>query len=353
MIRRLTLIALIVALATSFAWASGSKESGAAASGQSLKLQSNGMPEYTGAPATLTFWSWVPGIDKAVAAFEKAYPNIKVKWENVGNGTAEYSKLITAMQAGSGAPDVAQIEYQAIPTFINQGGLVDLAKHGAQQVKDQFVPWTWAQVSRGSSVYAIPQDTGPLAFAYRKDIYDKYGLTVPKTWQEFAADAKKLHDATNGKVYMTNFDAVGSGNGSYLLGLVWADGGNIWKLNGDTWTQTLDSAKVNKVANFWMGLIKNGEVGTVTAASYLEGIASRFPDPSHDLELELRTGHAPDEIVRFSIEQPHSVVVMSTHGASGFERMRRGSVTDAVVRGAATPTLVVPPVPSLLGPAIH
>jgi multiple sugar transport system substrate-binding protein len=63
---------------------------------------------------------------------------------------------------------------------------------------------------------------------------------------------------------MSNFDAVGSGNGSYLLGLVWADGGNVWKLNGDTWTQTLNSAKVKKVADFWMNLINNGEVGTVT-----------------------------------------------------------------------------------------
>lgn len=264
MLRRFWLVAVILAVVTGFVWAHGSQEKATTSSGQTLKLGANGMPEYTGPAVTLHFWSWVPGIDKTVAAFEKAYPNIKVKWDNVGNGTAEYSKLLTALQAGSGAPDVAQVEYQALPTFINQGGLVDIAKYGAQQVKSQFVPWTWAQVSRGSKVYAIPQDTGPLAFAYRKDIYAKYGLTVPKTWQQFAADAKKLHNATNGKVYMTNFDAVGSGNGSYLLGLVWADGGHIWQLNGDTWNQNLDGPKVKKVADFWMNLIKNGDVATVT-----------------------------------------------------------------------------------------
>ena len=262
--RRLLVLVAVFLLAAAAVWASGSKESAGTASGATLKLQANGMPEYSGPAVTLNFWSWVPKIDKAIAAFEKAYPNIKIKWDNVGNGTAEYNKLVTALQAGSGAPDVAQVEYQALPTFISQGALVDLSKQGASQVKDQFVPWTWSQVSRGSSVYAIPQDTGPLAFAYRKDIYDKYGLTVPKTWQEFAADAKKLHDATNGKVYMTNFDGVGTGNGSYLLGLVWADAGHIWKLNGDTWTQSLNDAKVKKVANFWMDLIKKGEVGTVT-----------------------------------------------------------------------------------------
>lgn len=262
--RRISLVLLMLLALTFSLWAGGSKEAPGATGGQALTLDAQGMPVYNGPEVTLSFWSWVPGIDKAIAQFEKAYPSIKIKWDNVGNGTAEYNKLVTALQAGSGAPDVAQIEFQAIPTFINSGGIVDLSKYGANKVKDHFVPWTWSQVSRGNSVYAIPQDTGPLAFAYRKDIFDKYGLQVPKTWDEFAATAKKLHDATNGKVFITNFDAVGTGNGSYLLGLVWADGGSIWHLNGDTWTQSLNGPKVKKVSDFWAGLIKNGEVGTVT-----------------------------------------------------------------------------------------
>jgi len=259
--KTIVIVPVIAAIALSLAACGGAGARGAMGS---FKLGANGMPVYNGPKATLSFWSWVPGIDKAVAAFEKAYPRITIKWDNVGNGTAEYSKLLTALQAGSGAPDVAQIEYQAMPTFINQGGLVDLAKHGAAQIKGQFAPWTWAQVSRGDAVYAIPQDTGPLAFAYRKDLYDKYHLTVPTTWDQFAADARKLHAESRGKVFMTNFDAVGSGNGSYLLGLVWADAGHVWQLNGDTWTQSLNSPKVKKIADFWANLIRRGDVATVT-----------------------------------------------------------------------------------------
>ena len=249
-------IALLVALVLV---ACSSK--GATGASSQIKLGSDGMPVYTGPAVTLNFWSWVPGIDKAVATSEKAYPKITVKLDNVGSGVGEYSKLVTALQAKSGAPDVAQVEYQALPTFINDGGLADLSKYGAAQVQDQFVPWTWSQVSRGDKVYAIPQDTGPLAFAYRKDIFDKYGLTVPKTWEEFAQDGKKLHDATNGKVFMTNFDAAGTGNGSWLLGLIWADGGSIWNLNGDSWTQSLTGPKSLKVANFWAEMVQKGYVG--------------------------------------------------------------------------------------------
>ena len=100
MIRRLSLVLAIFTLVGAMVWAGGQKESASATGGSMLKFSSNGMPEYTGPAVTLSFWSWVPGINKAVAAFEKAYPNIKIKWDNVGNGTAEYNKLITALQAG-------------------------------------------------------------------------------------------------------------------------------------------------------------------------------------------------------------------------------------------------------------
>ena len=37
-------------------------------------------------PTTLTFWTWVPNIEKEVALFEAAYPAIDVKVENVVRG---------------------------------------------------------------------------------------------------------------------------------------------------------------------------------------------------------------------------------------------------------------------------
>ena len=68
-------------------------------------------------PATLTFWTWVPDIKNEVALFEKKYPNIKINVVNAGQGLDEYTKLTTALKAGTGAPDVVQIEYSYIPTF--------------------------------------------------------------------------------------------------------------------------------------------------------------------------------------------------------------------------------------------
>ena len=68
-------------------------------------------------PTELTFWTWVPDIQKEVALFQRKYPAIKVNVVNAGQGQPQYPKLRTALTAGSGAPDVAQLEFQNIPTF--------------------------------------------------------------------------------------------------------------------------------------------------------------------------------------------------------------------------------------------
>jgi multiple sugar transport system substrate-binding protein len=209
---------------------------------------------------TLTVWSWVPGLDKTVQGFEKAYPNITVKVVNFGGSSDTYQKLRTAIKAGSGAPDVAQIEYDVLPSFITTGALADLTQYGADKVKDFFVPWTWGQVSPdGQHVFGIPQDTGPLAMVYNKAIFDKYNLKVPKTWDEYAAEAAKLNQASSGQVKMGNFYAD---TGAWFMGMVWAAGGHFFSLDGNTWSQTLNSETAQKVLSYWNNLIQKGYVST-------------------------------------------------------------------------------------------
>src|SRR5919201_5977193 len=98
---------------------------------------------------TLTFWSWVPHLQDEVNLFNKTHPDIQVKLVNVGQGSTEYQKLRTALKAGSGAPDVVQIEFQYIPTFTTIKGLVDISQYGASALAKDYVPWTWAQVAEG------------------------------------------------------------------------------------------------------------------------------------------------------------------------------------------------------------
>ncbi len=212
-------------------------------------------------PITLEVWSWVGGLDKTAAEFQQAYPNIKVHVNSFGSGGAQYAKMQTAIKAGSGGCDVAQIEYDFLPSFISTDGLVDLSKYGANDVKSYFVPWTWGQVSPDSkAVYGIPQDSGPLALMYNKKIFDQYGLTVPTTWDEFSQQAEKLTQASGGKVKMANFYPTSA---PWFIGLAWANGAEMFKTQGDSWVQSINGPESEKVLAYWDGLIKKKYVTAI------------------------------------------------------------------------------------------
>lgn len=70
-----------------------------------------------------------------------------------------------------------------------------------------------------------------------------------------------------------------------------------------------------------------------------------------DLEPVMETGEARREILRRLEEQPVDLVLLSTHGRGGFERLMLGSVAAEVVRESPVSVLLVPP-PAALGSAL-
>ena len=211
-----------------------------------------------GGVVNLTFASWVPNLQPVIDMFNKSHPNIQVKWESVpagANGT--YAKFFTEITAKN-APDLGQVEYQFLPTFEATGGLLDMSQYGASSIKNDFVPWTWNQVTQGSSVYAIPQDTGPMAMYYRADLFKKYNIPVPQTWADYATAAAKLH-AANSSYYITDFPPKEAGQ---YLGLEWQAGAQPFQINGNSWKVALNDSTSKMVASYWQGLLDKKLVKT-------------------------------------------------------------------------------------------
>jgi nucleotide-binding universal stress UspA family protein len=72
----------------------------------------------------------------------------------------------------------------------------------------------------------------------------------------------------------------------------------------------------------------------------------RFTQPvagTAAFDVVVREGNPVDEIVAEVAQMRADLVVMGTHGRSGFERLFLGSVTEKVVRKVACPMLTVPP----------
>jgi multiple sugar transport system substrate-binding protein len=214
-------------------------------------------------PTTLTVWAWAPQTGDIVKAFEKQYPKVKIDLVNAGTGSAEYTKLENAIKAGSGAPDVAQIEYYALPQFALQGALADLSGDGLGSAQSQFSTAVWDSVNVGGKLVGLPQDTGPMALFYNKTIFDKYGLTVPTTWAQYAADAAKLH-AANPKEYIGN----DTGDPGFVTSMIWAAGGDPYQVSGTKdVTINLQDAGSKKFAGLWSPLITKDLLAPVTSWS--------------------------------------------------------------------------------------
>jgi multiple sugar transport system substrate-binding protein len=206
---------------------------------------------------TLQYWDAVSGMDQVVALWNKQNPNIQVQTKNISND--QYGTLGNALKAGT-APDLAQVGYDELPDLRTQGAFVDdSACADAVAAKSKFVPWTWSQTSFGDTgVFAIPQDTGPMALYVRSDIFSQYGLSIPKTWDEYATDAQKLHTA-NPSLDITFFDP---NNAEWFNGLLWQAKANMYGYSGDKWHVSVDSAQSKQVAQYWQNLINAKEVRT-------------------------------------------------------------------------------------------
>jgi multiple sugar transport system substrate-binding protein len=210
----------------------------------------------------LSYTSWIPGIEKVVDVWNEKNPDIQVKVQTGPNGNGgTYKNFFNQLSAGN-APDLGQIEYDALPNFRVQDGLTNLAScANVSESKDDFIDWTWNQVTFGEddAVYAVPQDTGPMAMYYRKDLFEAAGIPVPTTWDEYAAAAAKIREQGG---YITNFP---QNDVNWFAGLVWQKDGSWFTNDGDAWDVTLTSPESEEVADYWQNLIAGDLVSKVPA----------------------------------------------------------------------------------------
>ncbi|WP_379616980.1 ABC transporter substrate-binding protein [Pseudonocardia sp. GCM10023141] len=211
-------------------------------------------PAPAGGKVDLTYWGWDPNMEKVVAKWNDAHPDIHVTLTNPAGGDQLVSKMITAHQAGNG-PDIAKVEYQSLPSLVSNGVVADITD-ATKDTVGKFDDATLRPVRFEGKVYGVPQDVAPLMLFYRQDLFQQYGIAVPKTWDEYARAAATLHQKAP-TVTMTNFDAADPG---WFTGLAQQAGADWWSSTGSTWHVDINGAATKKVAAYWEGLVASGVV---------------------------------------------------------------------------------------------
>lgn len=209
-----------------------------------------------GAPVEVRFASWVPNIRNAVELFNREHRDIHVTLEEMTAGPdGGYAKLLSAVRAGN-APDVAQVGYDQLPSFLVAGALEDVTEYAADD-ESKFIPWQWKQGVFGDKVYAIPQASGPMAFYYRKDLFQRWGVQPPRTWDDFAAAADKIK--TRGASIVT-FPPT---QAPFFMGLAQQAGQQWFTPEDDAWKVTVDNPDTQRMAAYWQGLLDRRAVATM------------------------------------------------------------------------------------------
>jgi multiple sugar transport system substrate-binding protein len=184
-----------------------------------------------------------------------------VCWTNAGQGNDEYTKFSTAIESGSGAPDVIMLESEVLSSFSIRDALVDLSEYGAAEVKGNYTEGAWTDVTSGDAVYAIPVDGGPHG-------HDLPARTSSRSTVSPSEDLGRIRrcgpaaEGRGGEGVLTNFPT----NGRAFSQALFAQNGSV-PFEYDSTKPTEIGINVNddgskEVLEYWDSLVKKGLVTT-------------------------------------------------------------------------------------------
>jgi raffinose/stachyose/melibiose transport system substrate-binding protein len=129
-------------------------------------------------------------VDDIINAYEKEHPDVDIQTEILGN--EQYKEKVKVLSASNELPDVG-ITWAAgyMKPFVDGkmfAPLDDIAK------EDNFVAGTLDAFSVDEKPYAVPLELNITPVYYNKEIFEKYNLEAPKTYDEFLNVVETLAD---------------------------------------------------------------------------------------------------------------------------------------------------------------
>ncbi len=225
--------------------------------------------------------------------YQQLHPNVKISFNSVEQEQNYYQALQTHLAAGSGLGDIQGIEVGRIAEIVQSRSdkFVNFNDYGGAALKSTFFPWKWQEATTGDGkTIGLGTDVGPMAMAYRTDLFKKAGLPtdraeVAKLWSTWA-------DYVNtGKTYMakapagSSFMDTASGMFNAMVGAspnqYYDQSGNtIYDTNPavkDAWNLAMqaiagkETAKLKQFDTAWNQAFSTGAFATIAAPSWMIG----------------------------------------------------------------------------------
>jgi multiple sugar transport system substrate-binding protein len=156
-----------------------------------------------GEAVTLTFANWAaaesatrPGIEKVIADFEAAHPNIKIESEALS--FSEIARQLVLRVRSGNPPDVAQIAGNDTILMAATGGLEPLDSYAEDGTRDALKPAALSGLEVDGELIALPWNLAPAGFWYNKAIMEKAGLdpaNPPATIEELMVAMEAIKES--------------------------------------------------------------------------------------------------------------------------------------------------------------
>jgi ABC-type glycerol-3-phosphate transport system substrate-binding protein len=166
---------------------------------------------------------------KVIAAFNKQYPNVTIKYKPVGNNVPQ---IVATAVAGGHPPDMADIAQPGLVKQLATQGHLKPITYAKSAIAQNFAP-VWQQLGTvNGKLYALVFKAANKSLLwYNVPAFKQAGVTAPKTWTQLLSDAKTLK---------------ASGTPAYSIG--GADGWTLTDLFENLYLRTYGQAKYEQLS---------------------------------------------------------------------------------------------------------
>jgi sorbitol/mannitol transport system substrate-binding protein len=188
--------------------------------------------------------------------FEQANPDIELRWVVLEENVLR-QRTTTDVASQGGQFDVLTIGSYETPIWARRDWLMPLNQFPASYDVDDLIKPIREGLSNNGTLYAVPFYGESSMLYYRKDLFEKAGITVPEqpTYPQLREWASKVHDPTNGVYGVCLRGKPGWGeNMGFVSTLVNTFGGQWFDMK---WQPTINTPAWKDAISFYVDLLSN------------------------------------------------------------------------------------------------
>jgi multiple sugar transport system substrate-binding protein len=189
-------------------------------------------------PKNIVFYTPAWGIDAAreiIALFEKERPDVKVELiEGPGEWAGHVERMTLWIETKYPGIDVLYNDDVFTLDGAYYGVWEDLTPHLTKEEIEDLIGLQKEYMELHGGIFRIPWWNGMSYMFYRKDLFEKEGVTVPKTWEELLEVGKRFVKDTDGDGEVDQWGYVTQGLPGEMYNnfveFLSQAGGNEWEL---------------------------------------------------------------------------------------------------------------------------